>query len=358
MLSDLSQLAYNNRIKSLTHSYGLDVMNVTWEDCARNKNSSWGPNISDMTLCVNNTRMPVIRKPNMADLTTDIDIEKFSVIVGNESSKNLSKISLKEYLENISKYTGNNNVSNMYLPRDNKILTSSQVCILPLHNGEVEFNVKLYNYQTSKSNPAVLVILASAQGTSCQVIDSTDTNLYFNNGGFASNFLAKRLQEDRTERKVCLDGPMTQEEQDRNVLYIFQIPLKRKYQNLILENCSFDSCNDKSFILKKKRCSLDSLGMDNAVLRAGNSHGKYKNLDNVELERDTAYPIRCTLQFYKVTDTIEIPEGEIATMAEQIKSLGNLSSLVHSNTNRITEHIKKMPPAPSNFFSGLFSFGK
>ena len=199
IVDEVSNLTYNQPLKSLFESYGLNVMNVTWEDMARNKNSCWGPNISDMTLCLPNGQcMPVIRKPNFADVSVDYSIDKLSVVVGNESGKELQNISLKEYLQNIDLYTANT-VQPMFKQRDEKILTSSQCCVLPVEKDKVDFSVKLYNYQSYKENPKVLVIVSSSMGTSCQIING-NSELHFNDNGVASRFCVQRLEDDRKER--------------------------------------------------------------------------------------------------------------------------------------------------------------
>ena len=58
-------------------------MNITWEDTSRFQGSSWGPNISDMTLNVDSNRLPVIRHPNFTDFTLDIDSNEIMLSVGN-----------------------------------------------------------------------------------------------------------------------------------------------------------------------------------------------------------------------------------------------------------------------------------
>jgi hypothetical protein len=43
---------------------------------------------------------------------------------------------------------------------DTHVIMSSQCCFLPIETGkETTFNVALYNYQSRKSDPAVLVIV-------------------------------------------------------------------------------------------------------------------------------------------------------------------------------------------------------
>jgi hypothetical protein len=222
---EVYKLTSNTPLKSLFKSFGLDVLTVSWEDTARSKNSCWGPNISDMTLCLSNGRcMSVIRKPNFADVSTDFPIEKLSVVVGNENGSILQKISLKEYLQNINVYT-RSTVEPMYKERDEKILTSSQCCILPVEVNKVDFSVQLYNYQTNVNNPKVLVIVSSSAGTSCQILKG-NTKLHFNESDLAYHFRVQRLEDDRKERKVATTGKITSEEKQNNVLFIYQIPLK------------------------------------------------------------------------------------------------------------------------------------
>src|SRR5262249_31793485 len=70
------RMASDARIAALAHEFGLNVVNVTWEDTGRFKGSAVGPNISDMTIQVQHrapgndryelTCMPVIRYPNFS----------------------------------------------------------------------------------------------------------------------------------------------------------------------------------------------------------------------------------------------------------------------------------------------------
>jgi hypothetical protein len=47
-----SAMVWDQRAQDLAAQYGMQVMNVTWEDTGRYKNSAVGPNISDMTIQV------------------------------------------------------------------------------------------------------------------------------------------------------------------------------------------------------------------------------------------------------------------------------------------------------------------
>lgn len=406
-LREISGLANNRMAASLAESYGMKIMNVAWEDTARTKGSCFGPNISDMTLNVNGLNMPLIRKPNFADITSDQDITKFSLVVGNENENESDKrlVTLKDYLSNIGMYLGNSNAKNMYLERDSKILTSAQACVLPLHDGEVEFNVKLYNYQSSLE-PAVLVIVSSSEGTSSQIVTGRSCTLYFNKNGTNANFIAERLTDDRVRRGVAVEGAMTNEEKQRNALLIFQIPLKVKrtqrehtYQDFgsftfggskvgnftfgdYNEGCSSNEClsfgvssvqgskrnatydlqalppNPKTVTSPFMNSTISDMsmrrkanrGFEDAVIKTSDGFGKFVGTEDKVLERDERFPIRCTIQYYKVTDTTDINEHLISHIADQINKQYNLvpsedrGSLVsRDNTTRTTSHSNTLP---------------
>jgi hypothetical protein len=341
----MHNLAHNQRIVSLIESNGMKIMNVAWEDTGRTKNSCFGPNISDMTLNVKGENMPIIRKPNFTDVTSDQDIEHFSLVVGNKI------VSLKEYLQNISQYTKNDKLESMYLERDNKILTSAQACILPLTSGSVEFNVKLYNYQSYKE-PAVLIIVSSSEGTSTQIVKGRDCTLYFDKNGQNANFIAERLSDDRKKRGVSIQGSMTEDEKQRNALLIFQIPLKINHsrtQHLVNGYGYFlePECCLESFSSTKEKIIKfrGSRGLEDAVISTGIGFGKFIGTNDLALERDPEFPIRCTVQYYKVTDTEEIEEEIIKGIAKQINKQYDLaldgekgSLVMEDNKGRQTEH--------------------
>ncbi len=415
LAKQINNIIHNYELKSLLNSYGLEAHQVCWEDTARTKNSSMGPNISDMTLRAEETDMPVIRRPNFADITVDHPIDKFNVTIGNESGNELSRICFKEYLENINKYTGNNNISKLIDENDLVILCSTQACMLPASDAEVNFNVRMFNYQTRTNNPAVLVIISSNQGTSTQILDSKTTDILFNSKSKAYDFVAERLKEERKRLGKDLNSPMSDEEKERNVLFIYQIPLKVKeperpkfvtkspkasyissltsssvlydsytnkevnfsdndyeegFDDLPLSKCNYSldylvnylpsSCK---IVLNESECLSDSeevisncamdtrtieglpkvkLGLDNAMLRVSTeSKGDFIGTNGLALERDFRYPIRCTLQYYWITDSSELNENQIKQISEQLEKFyshsSNKSSLVMSDTNRPTE---------------------
>lgn len=367
-ISNLNNFTNND----LAKSYGLVINKIAWEDTSRTKNSCWGPNISDLTLVVNNTSMNMIRKPNFSDITCDLPCENFTVTINTNGT--LKRIPLKEYIQNLSLYneiTGSLQNS-LFIERDSNLLASAQCCMLPLGpEGEIEFCPKMYNYQN-----AVLVITSTTQGTS-SVILSGKENLYFNRNGRKVKYLAKRLEQDRKERGVAVKGEMTNEEEDRNVIIIYQIPLKQSNAErrssyftgnlnslslcsnssfggsinvcggtsiggnleILNEKCCFDGCFDDNYIITKK---TKKKGVDNAMLRVSDKDfGEFPKLDSSKLIRDDRFPIRVTYQFYKVTDIPDLKEDDFIYISNKISNIykKNQSSLVTNKTNRPTESI-------------------
>ena len=380
--SNIPTIGMDYESQRLAREHDLTITQVAWEDTGRTKGSCWGPNISDMTLVVSGRNQPIIRKPNFADLTSDQDISSFSVNVGNENGTELKSISLKEYLENITKYTDvklsvydkNNNsvdpesaegirlryiqkkngvVNTLYDPRDEKILVSAQACVLPLKDGTTEFAVKLYNYQ-SVSSPAVLVVVASSQGTSAHFVLGRDNTLDFNKNGKMAKFVAERLKDDRAKRGVALEGEMTEEEKLRNALLIFQIPLNVVTQTRGLFGIvnqttptptfykSSNSVGSKTVRSASANVLYDSApsrGMDHAMISTSEGNGYFPSLSNHTIGRNTSMPIRCTIQYYHVTDDGTISSEDMAQIASEVvrhKPIGSL--VVGGKTERPTEH--------------------
>jgi len=73
--------------------------------------------------------------------------------------------------------------------------------------------VHLFNYQSSSDDPAVLVVVASAKGSSAQAIYGGTTALYFNNAGKAVNYIAERLKDERARLGKAVEGKMDKDEQ-------------------------------------------------------------------------------------------------------------------------------------------------
>jgi hypothetical protein len=144
----------NEEARHYADKFGLVITTVAWEDAARDKDSVWGPCISDMTLQVEENKLPLVRNPNFTDLSWEVSMEKIPLVVGNEKGGVLFPTSLKEYLQNFRSYLHNpkswkGSKNSLYdAERDSHVIMSSQACFLPVMKGsETEFNVAIFNYQ-------------------------------------------------------------------------------------------------------------------------------------------------------------------------------------------------------------------
>lgn len=355
LVSRVANLVSNSDVQKKLKKSGLNISGVAWEDTSRYHGSCMGSNITDLTLRVESARMPLIRSNNFTDVTVDLVADQLPrLVVGNEIGNDLIKVTLQEYLENFHQYCGMTGVSpiNLYDKRDEHVLTSAQACVLPIDNGKVEFAVDLYNYQSSRTEPAVLVITTTAYGTSAQVVCGGNTLLHYNDNGTAHLFKAERLTDYRISKGKPTTGPMTAEEKALNGIYIFQIPLKVtpkpvRYSAYNLECCSMmssmsgpaeeeeccfmDDGEDGSWEAEVSRkadeCSyVPKRGMERAILSIGEEKGPYNGIQETKgtpykLERDTTKPIRLTVQFYMCSDTESITDENVEGICNQIRHI-------------------------------------
>merc|ERR1719474_183607 len=252
---------------------------VSWEDCARNKGSSWGPCISDMTLRVNDSCMPVIRQPNFQDKTWDVKMKDIPIVVGNHTEnaeEKLETISLSDYLEHFSDFMTNDHFRKQQPDMlnllgqqiglrkrgisllsnkengDSHVIMSSQACFLPIiKKEETKFNVALYNYQSQPKNPAVLVIVSTSKGSSAQMIEGREQHLLFNHNGKKADFVGERVSDVRRKKgqQNVDDKVLSKEEKQDNVIVIVQVPLKQRKRKM---NSGYQTGYIMSGLKKKK----------------------------------------------------------------------------------------------------------
>ena len=234
VLNAVKALPFNKDAQGTLDRHGLRAYTVTWEDTARQRGSAVGPNITDLTLTTGGTDLPIIRRENFADLTWDSAIDAVQLRVGNEHGEPLRTVSLRTLLANPADYLSDphayEGASLVDEKRDVNVLMSAQACLLPvsLRDGEkTPFAVTVRNYQSRPGSPAVLVIVAGDDGTSCHVINTNGKEtLYYNKNGERCQLLGERLGTYRRAQGRPDDGaPMTKEEQAKNALLVIQVPL-------------------------------------------------------------------------------------------------------------------------------------
>ncbi|MEA5467484.1 hypothetical protein [Spirulina sp. 06S082] len=359
----------HGRSQTLAQQFGLNILNVTWEDTGRYNNSAVGPNISDMTIQVqqHNPRtdeyqlhlMPVIRHPNFTDKSADIPLDRFFLLAGNEKGQSLQKVSLRELLGNLRKYLNkpdswDGRETSLLADRDTHVLVSAQACFLPIpRDGKAEFNPVLFNYQSYEGDPAVLTILATREGTSVTVIDNKrdafdaggtwGQRLFFNQNGDRASLTGQRLSDFQTsggsENTTTDPTPEAAGEEGLNMVMLIQVPLKQK-QPLRPGLGAMDDNMVMSEVAPESSARSD---VEAAVIGHGEIEGPFTEIDNLAIERDPDFPIRVTVQFYKATSNGVVSEQDLREIKDQIDRVyadadyvGSL--VVDGETGRPTEY--------------------
>ncbi len=357
--------------RRLTEALELNILNVTWEDTGRFYGSAVGPNISDMTIQVQQQDpdtgrhqlhlMPVIRHPNFADISADIPLDNFFVMVGNEAGEDLRRVALGDLLGDLRSYlhepgSWSGRGRSLLAPtRDSHVLVSAQACFLPIPQaGLATFNPVLFNYQSRPGDPAVLTILATREGTSVTVIDNQrdgfeagrtwGQRLFFNKNGERASFTGQRLSDfdpDPGENPTRPGEVITEADTDGlNMVLLIQVPLK---QRAPMAQSAFGNEMMGLAAAPAMESSRAPSDVEAAVIGHGAVEGPFTEIDNLAIERDPDYPIRVTVQFYKATSNGVVSEANMAEIRQQIDRVyadadyvGSL--VVDGPSDRPTEH--------------------
>lgn len=352
----------------LFRAKGLDVLNIAWEDTARWQNSSVGPNISDLTIQVLDRPgfagcMPVVRKPNFADVTCDVPIDRLQVLVGNQRAAGLEPISLRAYLERFRDYqhapTGRLHGS-LLAGRDQQVLTSAQACFLPVpRGGEARFAPVLFNYQSRPGHPAVLVILATPEGTSAQVIENdTSTSagvahgqrLFHNANGQRTALVGRRFSDVQGElagQGQALPGDQATRD-GLSLCMVIQVPLVVEPLRRQVQAEAGAPAPLAAPAAVAEKAVADS---ETAVVQAGPPEGPWLGLNGRTIRRDERFPIRATVQFYQATSSPTVSSQEVERIAAAIHrvyldadAVGSL--VVGGASGRNTAHAEQSAPWP------------
>jgi len=366
-----SEMVWNEQAQSLAAGYGLNILNVTWEDTGRYYDSAVGPNISDMTIQVQTqnpqtgdydlTLMPVIRYPNFSDLTADIAPDDFYLLVGNEQGGELHSISLTEYLGNFRYYLNDpaswtGREISLLAGRDSRVLVSAQAAFLPVpKQGQAEFNPVIFNYQSYQGDPAVLTIVATREGTSATIIDNTrdafpagfswGQRLFFNQNGERASFTGKRFsdfqQNQNQDSQNVTPPPAAPEaagENGLNMVLLIQVPLKQK--NPMMFEMEDTMMLESAAEAPAEKAESD---VELAVIGHGPVEGPFTEIDGIDIERDERFPIRVTVQFYKATSNGVVSAADMAEINAQLKRVYEEADYVGSlvvdgPSQRVTEY--------------------
>ena len=338
-------MIYDQSSQTLADRWGLDILDVTWEDTGRYDNSAVGPNISDMTIQIQQQDpdtgdyrlhlMPVIRYPNFADITGDVPMDQFYVLTGNEKGDDLERVSLKDVLGDLRSYLSEadswaGTEDSLLAERDSHVLVSAQAAFLPIPQAsEATFNPVLFNYQSYPENPAVLTLLATREGTSVTVIDNQrdgfdagatwGQRLFFNKNGERASLTGQRLSDFQTAETLPSGPEPTMPEAEAaglNMVMLIQVPLKQAEPFWQAAPMADAPMMESTAAASGNRSNVEA-----AVIGHGNVEGPFTEIDNLKIERDPNFPIRVTVQFYKATSNGVVSTDDMREIHEQIQKV-------------------------------------
>jgi hypothetical protein len=361
-IEQVENMPFDRDLVARAKRQGLSIVNVTWEDTGRNIGSSSGPNISDLTLQVREPRpggsvethlLPVLRYPNFSDRTADIKTDKLWVRVGNQTNgASVETVPLNEVLSNLKWYLSDPNslpgTGDLTAPRDTHMLVSAQHVFMPLpKTGKAEFTPVLYNYQSRQGAPAVLTLLVTRQGTSATIIENYDGDqsyqqwgqqLFFNNKGQRTTFTAERRSsvKERVDSGAGTTDDKASLQKGADMVMIVQVPLKvyrpePEYDDSTAAAAAAPESEDAAGAVaappapnqpstssgkEKKRSNVEI-----AVIGHGNDAGPFREMKYTSIERDSTFPIRVTVQFYKATSNGAVSNADLAEAKQQIDAV-------------------------------------
>ncbi len=367
MVQQVARMPSDRQAVSVARKQSLSVLNVLWEDTGRYQGSSVGPNISDVTIEVemknakgrsSTALMPVLRYPNFTDKTGDVAMDKIWLPVGNQTEGGeLTHVTLREFLAEPTRYLslpdkGRIKGGSLLAKRDSHALVSAQATFLPIpKDGQATFWPVIFNYQSTRRNPAVLTLLVTRQGTSMTIVDnardslgsqSWGQRLFFNKAGQRTPLTAERLSTVQAQGVTANGESADSLGDDANLLMIIQVPLRYR-QPPMRKALAAPAANSGAM--------MDGLGggaaapsaapmaeasrsrvsdVETAVLGHGPELGPYTELAGLTVTRDPRFPVRVTVQFYQATSNGVVNADNVKALAAQISKVYQSADYVGS----------------------------
>ncbi len=374
-IREVTRMPSSGSLRRAARAHHMHVVNLTWEDTGRWLGSSVGPNISDLTLEVidrsgrrpRTSLLPVLRFPNFTDRTADVPVEHFFVRVGNESAGGeVRPVALMELLSHLRQFlsapdTLRSESDDFTAARDSHFLVSAQFVFVPVPDGaRVEFTPVLFNYQSEPGAPADLVIVATREGTSVQVIENRPDalipggwgqHLYFNHGGERTTFTAERRSDvaERIEAGGARPEDATALEEGADLVMIIQVPLRLSGRSRRASSPMASMGYGSGSGGVSDELSGGGSDVEAAVIGHGLDQGPVREVGRTRIRRDSQFPIRVTIQFYRATSNGIVSDLDLEAAAAQIERVYDdadfVGSLVIGPQDRPTAWTRPAPVA-------------
>ena len=166
-------------------------------------------------------------------------------------------------------------------------------------------------------------------------------------------FTGQRLSDFKAEQESSgrVQGEPTATaagEEGLNLVLLIQVPLKQK-NPMYFDDFAMEG--DYMMADEAPAMARSASDVEAAVIGHGRIEGPFTEIDGLAIERDPAFPVRVTVQFYKATSNGVVSAADLSEIAQQIQRVYDQADYVGSlvvdgEIGRPTEYDgDKTPPA-------------
>ena len=147
--------------------------------------------------------------------------------------------------------------------------------------------------------------------------------LFFNAEGERAPYTATRLSTFKaTGGDATTSATDASEDAGLDVVLIIQVPLKQRRISRHYESLdglgTMDAAPSVAATESAPKGRSARSNVETAVIGHGKSEGRFKEINGLEIARDTRFPVRITAQFYKATSNGVVSAADVAALRDQI----------------------------------------
>lgn len=329
-----TDLVENTRVRFAQRN--LEWVSVGWDDCARSKFSSLGPNISDWSF---RARYPgdtgegrllqFIRHPNYTDRTSTVSSSDVCLVLPDEGpDHHLRMVTLTDYLSNYGRYTPGVPDSVDLSNGPNELVTIRYIAVIAPEDetGTCEVVPTAYNYQTvDPKNPKNVIAASFHMGVGSRVDGTGAQPVYLvkpdaDGGPQDTWFRITNSERETAEQQEATESVLGTRSTGagRNRVQCLQIPLKQKKASRLVPKGIPAGIPAGAPDCALESCQMRSLATGNVSY--GSSAGRHTPQEGIHYKRDREQHITLTFAYYYTTSSSHLSDAEVAEVADTLEA--------------------------------------